>query len=49
MIDLDEEYVESLYSDDLTKMIIRLLSDNNLSDDEKIKRLVGYMEAKGIE
>ena len=49
MIDLDEEYIEGLYNDVLTKMIIKILSDNNTSDEDKIRRLVEYMEAKGIE
>lgn len=49
MIDLDEEYMEGLYNDDLIKMIIRYLSDNDLSYDEKVERLVEYMEDRGIE
>lgn len=49
MIDLDEEYIEDLYDDNLKKMIIKILSDNNLSDDEKITNLVEYMVAEEIE
>lgn len=49
MIDLDEEYIEGLYDDVLTKMIIKIMSDNNASDEDKIRRLVEYMEAEGIE
>lgn len=49
MIDLDEEYIEDLYDDNLKKMIIKILSDNDLSDDEKITNLVEYMVAEGIE
>ena len=49
MIDLDEEYMVGLYNDDLIKMIIRYLSDNDLSYDEKVERLVEYMEDRGIE
>lgn len=49
VIDLDEEYMEGLYNDDLIKMIIRYLSDNDLSYDEKVERLVEYMEDRGIE
>lgn len=49
MIDLDEEYIEDLYDDNLKKMIIKILSDNDLSDDEKITNLVEYMAAEGIE
>ena len=49
VIDLDEEYIEDLYDDNLKKMIIKILSDNDLSDDEKITNLVEYMVAEGIE
>ena len=49
MIDLDEEYIEGLYDDELTKMIIKIISDYNLTEEEKIKKIVEYMESEGIE
>ena len=49
MIDIDEEYIEGLYDDNLTRMIIKILSDNDTSDEDKIRRLVEYMEAEGTE
>ena len=44
IFDLDEEYIESLYDDALLKEIIRVLSDDSMSNDERIKLLVEYME-----
>lgn len=49
VIDLDEEYIKDLYDDVLSKLVIEYLSNDELSDEEKIKRIVEYMDAKGIE
>ncbi|WP_400237845.1 hypothetical protein [Methanomethylophilus alvi] len=43
MTDLNMEFIKSFYKDDLEKKIIEVLSEVNLSNEEKIEKLVKFM------